>query len=59
MPQAGCIEVRDEEVCDTQSSEGAKVRRQAGTVRSRMTGCSQVSIDVVAVRLVSQLCGVK
>jgi hypothetical protein len=57
MPQACCIEVRDEEVCDTRSSEGAKVRRQAGTVRSRMTGCSQVSIDVVAVRLVSQLCG--
>lgn len=26
-------------------------------MRYRMTGCSQVSIDVVAVRLVSQLCG--
>jgi hypothetical protein len=57
MPQACCIEGRDEEACDTWSSEGAKVRRQADTVQSRMTGCSQVSIDVVAVRLVSQLCG--
>jgi hypothetical protein len=57
MPQACCIEVHDEEVCDTRVSEGAKVRRQAGTVRARMTGCSQASIDVVAVRWVSQLCG--
>jgi hypothetical protein len=57
MPQACCIEVRDEEECDTRTSEGAKVRRQAGTVRSRRTGCPQVSTDVVAVRLVSQLCG--
>ncbi len=57
MPQACCIEVRDEEVCDTRSSEGGKVRRQAGTERLRMTGRSQSSIDVVAVRLVLQLCG--
>ena len=57
MPQACCIEARDEEVCDTRSSEGAKVRRLAGTVGSRMIDCSQVSIDAVAVRLVLHLCG--
>jgi hypothetical protein len=56
MPQACCSAARDEEVCDTRTSEGPKARMKAGTSGPRMIGCSQVSIGVGAVRLVLQLC---
>lgn len=57
MLRACCIVVRDEEACDTRTSEEAKARRRAGTAESRMVDCSQLSIGVVADRLALQVCG--